>query len=239
MADRRELIESALEASENGELETPVDAPAELPVEDEIKDEPLRNEKGQFVAKEEAETPVAASETEANEEVEEKPAVEVKPALNRPTTWKKEYLPIWDKLTAGEQLTPDEAIKLAEYSNQRESEYKKGVSTYKAEADNARQLMEAVSPFMPELQKNNIHPAQFINNLGRAHMVLAQGTPEQKIQMFHKLAQDYGIQLGEGQQLREQDPYTNQLMQQLQYMNQEVSTIKRDRKSTRLNSSHT
>ena len=40
MADRRELIESALEASENGELETPVDAPAELPVEDEIKDEP-------------------------------------------------------------------------------------------------------------------------------------------------------------------------------------------------------
>ena len=226
MADRRELIESALEASENGELETPVDAPAELPVEDEIKDEPLRNEKGQFVAKEEAETPVAASETEANEEVEEKPAVEVKPALNRPTTWKKEYLPIWDKLTAGEQLTPDEAIKLAEYSNQRESEYKKGVSTYKAEADNARQLMEAVSPFMPELQKNNIHPAQFINNLGRAHMVLAQGTPEQKIQMFHKLAQDYGIQLGEGQQLREQDPYTNQLMQQLQYMNQEVSTIK-------------
>ena len=48
MADRRELIESALEASENNELETPVDAPAELPVEDEIaKDEPLRNEKGQ------------------------------------------------------------------------------------------------------------------------------------------------------------------------------------------------
>ena len=53
--DRRELIESALEASENNELEAPVDAPAELPVEDEIKDEPLRNEKGQFVAKEEAE----------------------------------------------------------------------------------------------------------------------------------------------------------------------------------------
>ena len=115
MADRRELIESALEASENNELEAPVDAPAELPVEDDIADEPLRNEKGQFVAKEEAEAPVAASETETHEEVEKQEVapVEAKPALNRPTTWKKEYLPIWDKLTAGEQLTPEEAIKLA------------------------------------------------------------------------------------------------------------------------------
>ena len=135
-------------------------------------------------------------------------------------------MPIWDKLTAGQQLTPDEAIKLAEYSNQRESEYKKGVSTYKAEADNARQLMQAVEPFMPELQRNNINPAVFINNLGRAHMVLAQGTPEQKIQMFHKLAQDYGIQLGEAGQFQQQDPYTQQLMQQLQQVNNEVNTIK-------------
>ena len=229
MADRRELIESALEASENNELEAPVDAPAELPVEDDIADEPLRNEKGQFVAKEEAEAPVTASETETHEEVEEQEIapVETKPALNRPTTWKKEYLPIWDKLTSGEQLTPEEALKLAEYTGvQRESEYKKGVSTYRQEAERARQLEEAVAPFMPELQRNNIHPAQFINNLGRAHMVLAQGTPEQKIQMFHKLAQDYGIQLGEGQQLRQQDPYTAQLMQQLQQVNQEVYSIK-------------
>ena len=68
---------------------------------------------------------------------------------SRPTTWKKEYLPIWDKLTAGEQLTPEESLKLAEYSNQRESEYKKGVSTYKQEADNAKSLVEAIAPFVP------------------------------------------------------------------------------------------
>ena len=64
MADRRELIESALEASENGELETPVDAPAELPVENEIstEDQP-RNEKGQFTAKEEAPVTIVPSIT--------------------------------------------------------------------------------------------------------------------------------------------------------------------------------
>ena len=57
-------------------------------------------------------------------------------------------------------------------------------------------------------------------------MVLAQGTPEQKMQMFHKLAQDYGIQLNQAGQFQQQDPYTQQLMQQLQQVNQEVSTIK-------------
>ena len=225
MADLRSALEQAFD-NPAAEADNYVSEPKDEPVETEVSDEPLRNEKGQFVAKEEAEAPVEASEAENNEEVEETPAVEVKPAINRPTTWKKEYLPIWDKLTAGQQLTPDEAIKLAEYSNQRESEYKKGVSTYKAEADNARQLMQAVEPFMPELQRNNINPAVFINNLGRAHMVLAQGTPEQKMQMFHKLAQDYGIQLNQSGQFQQQDLYTQQLMQQLQQVNQEVSTIK-------------
>ena len=105
MADLRSALEQAFD-NPSTEADNYVSEPAnEEPVaEVEVKDEPLRNEKGQFVAKEEAETPVAASETETDEEVEEKPA-EVKPALNRPTTWKKEYLPIWDKLTAGEQLT--------------------------------------------------------------------------------------------------------------------------------------
>ena len=72
-----------------------------------------------------------AEETESDEEVvSEEEEKEYTPSVARPTTWKKEYLPIWDKLTAGEQLTPDEALKLAEYTGvQRESEYKKGVST--------------------------------------------------------------------------------------------------------------
>jgi hypothetical protein len=58
-------------------------------------------------------------------------------------------------------------------------------------------------------------------------MILSQAPPEQKIQMFHRLAQDYGIQLNQGEMQKQQiDPYTQQLMQQLQHMNQEVGTIK-------------
>lgn len=226
MADLRSALEEAMSQAEEGTLEAPVEKEIEV-------DETPRNEKGQFASKEKAEPVEEEAQAEDDSPVsqeepqEESEPVEVKPALARPTTWKKDYLPIWDKLTTGQQLTPEEALKLAEYSNQRESEYKKGVSAYKAEADNSRALREAIEPFVPELQANNIHPAAWINNLGRAHLVLAKGTPEQKVQMFNKLAQDYGITLNNGEIAPMQvDPYQQQLMQQLQAMNQEVSTIK-------------
>ena len=222
MADRREALLEAMEQAENEPLENDI---VEVQAE-----EPPRNEKGQFVAKEESapieeEAPTDVEHTEVETAPEE--PEEVKPAMQRPSTWKKEYLPIWDKLTTGQQLTNEEAIKLAEYSNQRESEYKKGVSTYKAEADNARALMEAINPFVPELQKNNIHPAAWINNLGRAHMVLSQGSHDQKLDMFKRLAQDYGIQFGSnGVELQQYDPNVNALLEQINSLKSEIGSVK-------------
>lgn len=212
--DRREQLMAAMDAAEEGTLEAPEEKEIEV-VEDTIAEEA------------EAEEPlVVAQDEEEPEEIEE---VKEEPALQRPSTWKKEYLPIWDKLTSGEQLTKEEAIKLAQYSNQRESEYKKGVSTYKAEADRGRVLEEAIAPFSDEFQKQGITPAVWINNLGRAHMVLTKAPYEQKVQMFQRLAQDYGIQLNQDGQFAappQVDAYTQQLMNQLNQVNQEVSTIK-------------
>jgi len=129
----------------------------------------------------------------------------------------------------GKPLDKAEFAKFAEYANQREAEYKKGVSAYKAEADNARQLTEAIGQFTPELQKHGIHPVAWINNLGRAHYTLANGTYEQKLNAFNRLAQDYGIQLNQNAlQMPEQayvDPYQQQLMQQLQATQQQVAQL--------------
>lgn len=173
---------------------------------------------------EEQQEPIEVEEG-SHDEPQEEVVEESKPI--RPTTWKKEYLPIWDKIQNGEELSGDERKKHLEYLNQRESEYKKGVNTYKAEADRFKPLDEAIAPFRDHLRQQNINEAQWINNLGRAHMILSQAPPEQKIQMFHRLAQDYGIQLNQGEMQKQQiDPYTQQLMQQLQHMNQEVGTIK-------------
>jgi len=221
--DRRSMIEAAMEQAEEGTLESPDEVEIELSKDDiSEENEQARDEKGRFANEQEqsdgetVELEARAPEENTEEQVEYK----------RPTTWKKEYKEIWDKMEKGEQINRDDFVKFAQYANQRESEYQRGVSTYKAEADEAKQLKEAIIPFVPELQKQGINPATWINNLGRAHMVLSSAPQEQKVQMFQKLASDYGIQLNNMGQVQQLDPYAQQLMSQLQSVNQEVSVIK-------------
>ena len=230
MADRREMLESALEEVLEPQDEGKPQEEEHEEVQEELpQDEPARNEKGQFVAKDEAVAEEEVAEVVAEDEVEpeqpeEQPEVSDIP---KPTTWKKDLLPLWDKIAKGETLTKEESKKHLEYLNQRENEFKKGVSVYKAEAERAKALEEAINPFVPELQAQGIHPAAWINNLGRAHMILTKAPHEQKVQMFHRLAQDYGVNLNQINEPQQPvDAYTQQLMQQLYQVNQEVSTIK-------------
>ena len=182
----REALESAVsaeEAKESSIVEAPVETVepaavetvAAVPEETEAqRTERLRDEKGRFV--------------EGKAEAKEAPKVEAAPVVPRPprpSSWKKDYWDHWEKLDP----------KLAEYINQREGEYAKGVSTYKQEWDNAKPLIDAVAPFLPTLQQHNIKPDQWISNLGRAHHTLATGDGQSKLQMFAKLAQDYGVPL--------------------------------------------
>ena len=225
--DRREQLMAAMEAAEEGTLEAPKEVEidqepleAEASVETDNAEQSIKTQTSNADDKGIAQDVSTDEYAESNEEPQEK-------SVTRPSTWKKEYVQIWDKMEAGEQISKEDFTKFAEYANQRESEYKKGVSTYKAEADRARGYEEAIAPFIPELQAQNISPAAWINNLGRAHMVLSKAPYEQKVEMFQRLAQDYGIQLNsEGLGVQQTDPYTQQLMNQLNMVNQEVSTIK-------------
>jgi hypothetical protein len=245
--DRRELLEAALEQAEEGTLEPPVekeievnDDPIQAEEEASIEESNDRDEKGRFKSN--------AKETSSQDDTDQEPELaneasdaDEETEIKRPTTWKKEYRDVWDKMQEGKPLDKAEFVKFAEYANQREAEYKKGVSTYKAEADNARQLTDAIGPFIPELQKHGIHPVAWIQSLGRAHYTLANGTYDQKIQAFNRLAQDYGIQLNsDSLQMPEQayvDPYQQQLMQQLQATQQQVqqlSAIREQEENARL-----
>jgi hypothetical protein len=243
--DRRELLEAALDQAEDGTLETPVEKEIEVnddPIQTEneetsVEESDNRDEKGRFKAQETGTDQDSVEEPDMVGEASDVPDEEIK----RPTTWKKEYVEVWNKMQEGKPLDKAEFAKFAEYANQRESEYKKGVSAYKAEADNARQLTEAIGQFTPELQKHGIHPVAWINNLGRAHYTLANGTYEQKLNAFNRLAQDYGIQLNQDAlQMPEQayvDPYQKQLMQQLQATQQQVqqlSAIREQEENARL-----
>jgi hypothetical protein len=244
--DRRELLEAALDQAEDGTLEAPIEKEIEVnddPIQTENaseeggSEETNRDEKGRFKAQESNSETDSAEEPDMVGQASDVSDGEIK----RPTTWKKEYVDVWNKMQDGKPLDKEEFAKFAEYANQRESEYKKGVSAYKAEADNARQLTEAIGQFAPELQAQNIHPVAWINNLGRAHMILTKAPYHEKVQLFHRLAQDYGIQLNQDAvQMPEQqyvDPYQQQLMQQLQATQQQVyqlSAIREQEENARL-----
>jgi len=217
--DRRDMLEAALEASEEGTLETPVEKEIDTP-QDDVADESAkmedRNEDNEESTKDAKELEFASKDEAQEEEVK----------ISRPSTWKKEYVNIWDKLEKGEQIDKEDFVKFAEYANQRESEYKKGVSTYKAEADRAKSYENAIAPYAQDLQRRGIQPTQYIENLVRAEQILSNAGYDQKVQVFQKLAADYGIQLNGNGQVTQLDPYTQQLMNQLNMVNQEVSSIK-------------
>ena len=212
--DRRALLEQALESADEQE---PVENEAVL--EEDIPEESPQEEVSNENREEPAEDIQVAKHESTDEEAQEKP-------ITRPSTWKKEYVQIWDKMEKGEQISKEDFNKFAEYANQRESEYKKGVSTYKAEADRAKSYEEAIAPYAQELQKRGIKPDQYISNLARADQILTHAPMEQKVQIFQRLAQEYGVQLNGNGQMQNFDPYTQQLMNQLNMVNQEVSTIK-------------
>jgi hypothetical protein len=211
--DRRELLMQAMEEAENEQ--EPVET-EEISGEDIAEESPKAE-----ISEPDSEEPAESVSSDEPEETDEEPQEKI----TRPSTWKKEYVQIWDKMEKGEQISKEDFTKFAEYANQRESEYKKGVSTYKAEADRAKSYENAIAPFADNLARRGIQPTQYIENLVRAEQILSNAPYEQKVQVFQKLAADYGIQLNGGQ-ATQLDPYTQQLMNQLNMVNQEVSSIK-------------
>lgn len=180
-----------------------------------------RDEKGRFVPKQEAEAPKEPAQEEAQPE---QPAQEP-PKRPRPTTWKKDYLPFLDKLEAGIDLTPEERQAHLEYIVQRENEYKRGVSTYRTEAEQAKALFERLSPAMSYLQQHNIAPADFVGNLTQAHIALSSGTPQQKVAMFQQLAQSYGIHPQMLFQQGGESQIINDLMAKIHSLESEVASV--------------
>jgi hypothetical protein len=212
MPSLQEALSSAFDAAEAGEpapVEKTIEAPAEETAEQ--KAERARDEAGRFTKQEKAEVkaepePITPAPT---------PTAERKP----PTSWKKDYWGHWEKIGQNPELAP-----LQDYINQRESEAARGVSQYKQQWEQVAPIAEAIQPFMPDLQQYGIEPKQWITNLGNAHKTLALGTPEQKVQMFARLATEYGVPLEAltGQQ----NPQMGYVAQTLQQVQQELNQFK-------------
>lgn len=182
-----------------------------------------RDEKGRLLPgkaqKESAEQPeIPAQPQVAKAQVPAPASAEVK-KINRPSSWKKDHWESFDKIA-------QENPALAEYINQREGEYAKGVSAYKTELDNAKPILEALAPHLPLFQQHGINPAQQIDRYLKVHQVMAFGSPEQKLAHFMQWARDYNVPI---QNLLQQGQdgrfYWNQQLMQQQAQQQQQPAL--------------
>lgn len=217
----RDTISASFDAVESAAPDTAApEVATEAPVSGRARDE-----HGRFAPV--AATPAVAAQPEVAPEAA--PVAETPQEKRELTTWKREMRPLQEKLARGEALNAEEATRLAQYNIEREQNYATGISGYKAQAEQAREYVDAMQEFLPALQQAGLRPGEWIQNLGRAHSQLVYGQPAQKIQMFAQLAQDYGVPLDAVMQFTQGggvNPQAMQGMQQQSQVMQELQSVK-------------
>ena len=169
-------------------------------VENHVSEEPVKSEPASESAAPAATTAEQRSRDESGKFVQktEKQTETPKPRPQRPSSWKKDYWNHWDKLNLGQPLTPEEAMQAAEYTAQREQDYAKGVSTYKAEWDKAKPVLEVLNPISGMVQQHGYADTNhWLKSAVQTFSALTSGTPQQKLGTLFQLAATYKVPLEE------------------------------------------
>jgi hypothetical protein len=206
----REQLEAAFEADDQKVT------PEETSLVSEIvpDSEPIgraRDEAGKFAARQEPDVPG---------ELMPKPEPQQEPEIKAPSSWKPEAKAAYIKAERGEALTPQEIKVLTAEANRRESDFLVGIGEFKSHAQKARQFEQAIAPYQQTLSQLGLDAPTAINKLLEADHKLRYSDPIAKAQYFQNLAQQYGIDLGQVQNIPQQDPQTQYLMQQLNELRQ-------------------
>ena len=137
--------------------------------------------------------------------------------LPLPKSLRREYEPHWNK-------TPAE---LRQAIIQREADFEKGASTWKAQTEQAAAILDQFRPYEWILKNEGTTPHQAIAPLLQTAAILRTGTPAQKAQAVAQTMQQFGIPLehisammGQHPQGAVMDPQYNQLAQQVQHLTQ-------------------
>jgi len=215
----RETLEAIESRGSEDETETP-----------EQKAERVRDEKGRFAPKDAApEAESVPPPTEVDTPPVAAPVV-VPPEVQRLGLRKDE---------AEAFATASEAVKAAFV--RRSEEMHKGLEQFRSKAQFGDAMERAVTPFAATIQAMGIHPAEAVQKLMAADHSLRYGTPEQKQQMFARMAQQYGVDLGQVSQVEQPyvDPNVSALQQQVQQLHgwiQQRTMAEEQRDTAALNS---
>jgi len=173
-----------------------------------VREDVPRDEQGKFAAKEPEQTMMQQAQEPVEEPVWKRP----------PASWKKDYHDVWQ--------TADDRMK--EYAWQREEQMKAGVQPLMEKARIADQFNEVLTPYMETIRGLGMDAPKAVKALMEADHALRYSDPQQKQQLFMRLAQQYGVNLGDMSQLPQQmvDPNISALQQELNRVRGEVMSWK-------------
>lgn len=198
--DARSVIER-----EMNKLEEAKQKPEESPA---AKEDRKRDEQGKFAPKEESAPEVKA---------EEKPA---QAGRNPWNSWKPEHVEHIKKL-------PQEA---QDYILKRQEQFHRGLDQYREEAAYAKTIKSAIAQYEPYMQQLGVTPEVAFANLLKTEHTLRTGDQNAKMQMFRKLAHDYGVDLGQALQ-QPFDPNMHRMEQQLSQLQSQLQASQNSRQS--------
>lgn len=171
--DRHAILTEQFNAAEASETDTEAPAAMQQPARGDGRDE-----KGKFTAK----GAPAAKDTPSPALSPDEP-IWAKP----PKSWKPETHEGWK--------TADP--KLREYVHAREDQMRKGVEPLIAKAKFADEISRVIEPHMATIRSLGIDAPQAVSALMRADQILRTSAPAEKLAYFGKLAQSYGVNLGD------------------------------------------
>lgn len=210
--DTREALSAAFDKVEAAQTDTAAGVTTEAPAvttdapavaETTTATERARDELGRFATKPAEPAPTA------------QPAVAAPEVVAAPKSWKKEYHDHWGKL--------DPAVQ--KYVTQREEEFHRGIGDYKSNAEIGQQFMEAARPYEAVMRSLNVSPVQAFQALANADYTLRTADAGTKARLFAQLAQQYGVSLDNIQSPPEVDQNTQQMLQTIQELRQQVQQL--------------
>ncbi len=157
------------------------------------------------------------------------PATSAAPIATAPRTWRTE---------AAAQFATLPPVVQAEIAK-REEDMFKGIESYKGMATIGKTYSDAVKPYEQVMRQVGADPVETVKGLMQSHYTLAFGTAHEKATLMHKIAADYGIDLGAVQeQVQYQDPQVQSLreeLNQLRSSHQQLATAENTRSQQQLN----
>ena len=130
-----------------------------------------------------------------------------------PASWKKDYHDVWQ--------TADP--RMQEYAWQREEQMRKGVEPLISKAQFADQINEVVTPYLQTIQGMGLDTPKAVKALLEADHMLRTSNGQEKLQLFSRLAQQYGVNLNDVNFPQGVDPTIYALQNELNNVRGEVN----------------